>query len=58
VPDDNGHGTATGTAASAGSGRHPGRRATGGVFDNTIAVNTFDGNGHAGFDMHAHAPRL
>jgi nitrous oxidase accessory protein NosD len=57
VSNDNGLGTATGTAASAGSGVIL-AGATGGVFDNTIAGNTFDGNGHAGFDVHAHAPNM
>jgi nitrous oxidase accessory protein len=57
VADDNGLGTATGTAASAGSGVIL-AGATGGVFDNTITANTFDGNGHAGFDVHAHAPHM
>jgi nitrous oxidase accessory protein NosD len=57
VSNDNGLGTATGTAASAGSGVIL-AGATGGVFDNTIAGNTFDGNGHAGFDVHAHAPDM
>jgi hypothetical protein len=57
VSNDNGLGTATGTAASAGSGVIL-AGAAGGVFDNTIAGNTFDGNGHAGFDVHAHAPNM
>jgi hypothetical protein len=57
VSNDNGLGTAAGTAASAGSGVIL-AGATGGVFDNTISGNTFDGNGHAGFDVHAHAPGM
>jgi len=57
VSNDNGLGTPTGTAASAGSGVIL-AGATGGVFDNTIDGNTFDGNGHAGFDVHAHAPGM
>ena len=57
VSDDNGLGTPTGTAASAGSGVIL-AGATGGVFDNTISGNRFDGNGHAGFDVHAHAPGM
>ena len=57
VSDDNGLGTPTGTAASAGSGVIL-AGATGGIFDNTISRNTFDGNGHAGFDVHAHAPGM
>jgi len=57
VSNDNGLGTPTGTAASAGSGVIL-AGATGGVFDNTISGNTFDGNGHAGFDVHAHAPGM
>jgi nitrous oxidase accessory protein NosD len=57
VSNDNGLGTPTGTAASAGSGVIL-AGVTGGVFDNTISGNTFDGNGHAGFDVHAHAPGM
>jgi nitrous oxidase accessory protein NosD len=57
VSNDNGLGTPTGTAASAGSGVIL-AGATGGVFDNTISGNMFDGNGHAGFDVHAHAPGM
>jgi len=57
VSNDNGLGTPTGTAASAGSGVIL-AGSTGGVFDNTISGNTFDGNGHAGFDVHAHAPGM
>jgi nitrous oxidase accessory protein NosD len=57
VSNDNGLGTPTGTAASAGSGVIL-AGSTGGVFDNTISGNTFDGNGHAGLDVHAHAPGM
>ena len=57
VANDNGLGTPTGTAASSGSGVIL-AGATGGVFDNTISGNMFDGNGHAGFDVHAHAPNM
>jgi hypothetical protein len=57
VSNDNGLGTPTGTAASAGSGVIL-AGATGGIFDNTISGNVFDGNGHAGFDVHAHAPHM
>ena len=57
VSDDNGLGSPTGTAASAGSGVIL-AGSTGGIFDNTISGNTFDGNGHAGFDVHAHAPGM
>jgi hypothetical protein len=54
---DNGLGSPTGTAASSGSGVIL-AGSTGGVFDNTVIGNTFNGNGHAGFDVHAHAPGL
>jgi hypothetical protein len=57
VSDDNGLGSPTGTAASSGSGVIL-AGATGGVFDNTISGNRFEGNGHAGFDVHAHAPGM
>jgi nitrous oxidase accessory protein NosD len=53
ISDDNGLGTSTGTSASAGSGVILAGIA-GGVFDNTITRNTFNGNGHAGVDVHAH----
>jgi hypothetical protein len=32
--------------------------ATGGVYSNTVTGNVFTGNGHAGFDVHAHAPGM
>lgn len=57
VSNDNGLGSPTATAASAGSGVIL-AGASGGVFGNTIRGNTFDGNGHAGFDVHAHAPNM
>lgn len=57
VSNDNGLGTPSAEAASAGSGVIL-AGATGGVYDNTVTGNTFDGNGHAGFDVHAHAPGM
>ncbi len=57
VANDNGLGTPTGTAASAGSGVIL-AGAKGGVLDNIVSGNTFVGNGHAGFDVHAHAPGM
>jgi hypothetical protein len=57
VADDNGLGSPTGTAASSGSGVIL-AGSTGGVFDNAVIGNTFAGNGHAGLDVHAHAPGL
>jgi nitrous oxidase accessory protein NosD len=57
VSNDNGLGTPSAAAASAGSGVIL-AGATGGVYDNTVTGNVFDGNGHAGFDVHAHAPGM
>jgi nitrous oxidase accessory protein NosD len=61
VANDNGLGTPTAPNASAGSGvilADPGEAPGGGVYDNTITGNSFSGNGHAGVDVHAHAPNL
>jgi nitrous oxidase accessory protein NosD len=57
VSNDNGLGTPSAAAASAGSGVIL-AGAIGGVFDNVVTGNVFDGNGHAGFDVHAHAPGM
>src|ERR1700761_7200271 len=57
VSNDNGLGTPSAAAASAGSGVIL-AGATGGVFDNVVSGNVFDGNGHAGVDVHAHAPGM
>jgi nitrous oxidase accessory protein NosD len=57
VSDDNGLGTPSAEDASAGSGVIL-AGATGAVAGNTITGNIFEGNGHAGFDVHAHAPGL
>ena len=58
VSDDNGLGTPSAPNASAGSGVILAAPAAGGVYENVIEGNTFAGNGHAGFDVHAHAPGL
>ncbi|MCL2393974.1 MAG: right-handed parallel beta-helix repeat-containing protein [Acidimicrobiaceae bacterium] len=61
VSDNNGLGTPSAANASAGSGvilADPGEATGGGVYDNTITGNSFSGNGHAGVDVHAHAPGL
>jgi nitrous oxidase accessory protein NosD len=57
VSDDNGLGSPSAEAASAGSGVIL-AGATGGVYGNRVTGNVFNGNGHAGFDVHAHAPGL
>jgi Periplasmic copper-binding protein (NosD) len=55
--NDNGLGSPSAENASSGSGVIL-AGSTGGVYNNTIVGNTLDGNGHAGFDIHAHAPGL
>jgi len=57
VADDNGLSTPTAPNASAGSGVIIASPVPGGVVTgNTIAFNSFDGNGHGGVVMHSHAP--
>jgi hypothetical protein len=59
--NDNGLGTPSAPNASAGSGvivADPGEAPGGGVYNNLITGNSFSGNGHAGVDVHAHAPNL
>jgi nitrous oxidase accessory protein NosD len=58
VSNDNGLGTPSAPNASSGSGVILAAPARGGVYDNLVAGNTFDGNGHAGFNVHGHAPGL
>jgi nitrous oxidase accessory protein NosD len=55
--NDNGLGSPSAENASSGSGVIL-AGSTGGVYNNTVIGNTLDGNGHAGFDVHAHAPGL
>lgn len=57
VADDNGLGTPSAPNASAGSGIIM-AGSGGGVYNNLVADNTFDGNGHAGVVVHAHAPGM
>ena len=57
VSNDNGLGTAAAPDASSGSGIILAGSA-GGVYDNVVAFNSFNGNGHAGVVLHAHAPGL
>jgi nitrous oxidase accessory protein NosD len=57
VANDNGLGTPSAPDASTGSGIILAGSA-GGVYDNWITWNTFDGNGHAGAVLHAHVPGL
>jgi Periplasmic copper-binding protein (NosD) len=57
VSDDNGLGTPSAPDASSGSGIILAGSA-GGVYDNLVAGNSFNGNGHAGVVLHAHAPGL
>lgn len=57
VANDNGLSTPTAPDASAGSGVILASPVPGGIVTgNTIALNTFNGNGHGGVVVHAHAP--
>lgn len=57
VSDDNGLSTPTAPDASAGSGVILASPVPGGVVTgNTIALNSFSGNGHGGVVVHSHAP--
>lgn len=57
VGNDNGLSTPTAPNASAGSGVILASPVPGGVVtDNTVAFNSFDGNGHGGVVVHSHAP--
>jgi parallel beta-helix repeat protein len=61
VANDNGLGTPSAPNASAGSGivlADPGEAPGGGVYGNLVSGNSFSGNGHAGVEVHAHAPGL
>jgi hypothetical protein len=53
----NGLGTPSAPEASAGSGIIL-AGGGGGVHDNLVTANTFDGNGHAGVALHGHAPNM
>jgi nitrous oxidase accessory protein NosD len=57
VADRNGLGTPSAPNASSGSGIIL-AGGSGGVYDNTVAFNRFNGNGHGGVALHAHAPNL
>ena len=57
ISNDNGLGTASAPDASSGSGIIL-AGAAGGVYDNLVTANSFNGNGHAGVVLHADAPGL
>jgi hypothetical protein len=57
VANNNGLGSPTAPDASAGSGIIL-AGAAGGVYNNKVVDNTFNGNGHGGVALHAHAPGL
>ncbi len=57
IADRNGLGSPSAPDSSSGSGiilADP--TPVGGVYDNTVVANRFDGNGHAGVALHGHAP--
>jgi hypothetical protein len=60
VANDNGLGSSTAPEGTSGSGIVLAGAAPlgGGVYDNRVDGNTFDGNGHAGVELHGHVPGL